>query len=41
MQGNGRWCDHDSSPGVTSALSKQEVEVKEGETISGCFEPVH
>ena len=41
MQGNGRWRDHDSSPGVTSAPSKQQVEVKEGEAIPGSCEPVH
>jgi len=37
---SGGWHDQDLSPGITLAPSK-EVEVEEGETMLGCFEPVH
>jgi len=39
MQSSCGWHDQDSSPGATPA--KEEMEVEEGETMPGSFEPVH
>jgi len=39
IQSSCGWHDQDSSPGVTPA--KEEMEVEEGETMPGSFEPVH